>query len=133
MLKFNKVLIVDDDDAALFVAKNLIKRMNIAGDILTAMNGLDAFKLIRDACDGPEEDFPGLMLVDLKMPVMNGFKLIEAMQGLKLPFKPLVVVLTSSSNTIDREKARNLQTDGYLIKPIKEDSIEQLLQDLSLN
>ncbi|ALJ00903.1 response regulator [Rufibacter tibetensis] len=132
MRKINTVLVVDDDDAALFIAKKVLGKMELAENIITAKNGLEGFQLIKNASTAPDsaETFPGLILIDLKMPVMNGFKLIEAMGGLSLPFKPVVVVLTSSQNTIDMEKARNLKTDGYLVKPIKQESIEQLLGEL---
>ncbi len=132
MRKIKTVLVVDDDDAALFIAKKVLGKMELAENILTAKNGLEGFQLIRDACavSDAAETFPELILVDLKMPVMSGFKLIEAMGGLPLPIKPVVVVLTSSQNTIDMEKARNLKTDGYLVKPIKQESMEELLGEL---
>ncbi|WP_210463876.1 response regulator [Rufibacter roseolus] len=128
--KFKRVLLVDDDDSALFVAKKVLMRMEVAEDVATAVNGLEGFLAVKAACGGPAEEFPGLILVDLKMPVMSGFKMIEAMGGLPLPSKPLVVVLTSSENPIDRERARMLQADGYLVKPIRPESIERLLEGL---
>lgn len=130
MKEIKSMLVVDDDDTALFVAKKELAKMGLGERVLTAGNGLEAFLLLRGLCENPESPFPELILVDLNMPVMNGFKLIEAIGSLTPTAKPLIVVLTSSDNAMDRVKAHNLRVDGYLLKPIRRDSLSVLLDGL---
>ncbi|WP_225986431.1 response regulator [Rufibacter sp. LB8] len=123
------VLLIDDDPTALYVARNVLKRQNITEQIMTAQNGFEAISKLQAACSDPfyKEATPSLIIVDVKMPVMDGFQFVEAMQGLPLNPKPLVAMLTSSQNEYDIKRADMLGVDGYLGKPLTDEKLTEFL------
>ncbi|MBA9079159.1 response regulator [Rufibacter quisquiliarum] len=129
MRKLEAVLVVDDDPACLFIAKSIFKRQHVANQVFTAHNGLEAIKLMRSACT-PASGIvcPDLILVDIHMPVMDGFTFLEALQVLKLPSTPVIALLTTSQNVKDVKRAKNFQVDAFLNKPLTFESLENLLQ-----
>ncbi len=119
-------LVIDDDPAALFVAKGVLNRVGAVKHIITARNGLEAIQVIQSATD--EGLCPELVLIDINMPVMDGFGFVEAVRKLELPCTPILAMLTSSENPTDLEKAHSLHLDGYLPKPLKKKQLQEFLE-----
>ena len=90
---------------------------------------IEALALLQVCCREAPDTFPALILLDLNMPVMDGFEFLEAYQ--QLPPGPrqhtIVVVLTTSRNPKDVERAQGLPISSYLTKPLTRDKISQLL------
>jgi CheY-like chemotaxis protein len=122
------VMLVDDDDDYSFLAKRILKKSGIGTNILTASNGLEAFQLLKDV-SANEEKLPLLILLDLKMPIMDGFEFLE--EAGKLPASTLtrtrIYVTTSSVLPKDREKANHYPITGYIPKPITPDILREIL------
>jgi CheY-like chemotaxis protein len=73
---------------------------------------------------GSEAHLPDVILLDLNLPVMDGFAfLVEMAKEERLKYIP-VFVLSASSARVDREKARKLGARGYLTKPLDLDQFE---------
>lgn len=72
MQKLTSTLLVDDDETTNFVNEMLLKDMGVTEQILTAHNGQEALELILERCENNE--CPSLILLDINMPVMNGFE-----------------------------------------------------------
>jgi len=101
-----RILVVDDNGINLLLATNLLKKVGLQYD--TAENGSDALeKFNRIHYD--------LILMDLRMPVMNGFEATRAVrdQGSQIP----IIALTASAFTDEREKALSSGFSAYLVKP----------------
>ncbi len=88
------------------------------------------------ACDGRSalEEFhahrPQLMLLDVMMPVMDGWSVLEALRGLPAAERPLVVVVSARSSLRDRAKAAELGADAFVAKPFNVDDLLGLVHDL---
>ena len=130
MKKLYKTILVDDDATCVFIAQILMKKAGITQGIYTAENGRQALELIERSC---QKDYQGkdaccqdLILLDINMPVMNGFEFLEALDqrwGLN-PQITRIYLLTSSTNPADVEKASRYAIAGYIEKPL---TLEKLI------
>ncbi|MFT2008125.1 response regulator [Pontibacter sp. 13R65] len=132
MNKLNCVLLVDDDEATNFINTMVIKRAGIAEELLIARNGKEAIELIKQR--GNEvavmrAPIPRLILLDINMPVMDGFGFLQLYKELELPEKESVViaVLTTSLNPKDEELVRSAGVRDFLNKPLTAKVLEELL------
>jgi PAS domain S-box-containing protein len=114
------ILIAEDDDLNFSLLKELLTESKI--NILRAVNGKEAVRLFREA-----ERNLNLVFMDLKMPVMDGFKAIKEIRetNRELP----VIALTAYVNDTDREKALKSGFTGYLTKPFTKNQIIKLLRE----
>lgn len=124
------VLLVDDDSIFNFLSTKLLERSGIAGEIHTAENGKQALDLLNNYYAGTTS-LPDVILLDLNMPVMDGFSFLEAFNRLKFPRKEKVsiVIVTSSRDARDMARAKQMGVTHYLTKPVTEESLRQALED----
>lgn len=113
------VLLVDDDCVFNFISIKTLKRMDFAHNILTALNGDEALELFQTHYKDAKS-VPDIILLDLNMPVMDGFGFLEAFQQLVFPAKDQIkiIVLSSSTRSEDISKALRLGAHAYLSKPL---------------
>lgn len=123
------ILLVDDDGVFNLINTKYLERSGHANDIHTASNGEEALNLINDYYSGIQA-MPDIILLDLNMPIMDGFSFIEAFQRLQIPRKDSVkiVIVTSSADERDLERAKALGITHYLNKPITEKDIKAILE-----
>ncbi|MDQ3290946.1 MAG: response regulator [Bacteroidota bacterium] len=126
MEQLNKVLVVDDDTVARFLIERILTKENFSKQILTASNGKEALEILNNL--GSSEAYPELIFLDIKMPVMDGFEFLEALQHSDLGSLPTkIVLLTSSHNPQDLERAKSYPIAAYLVKPLMRKSLSSIL------
>ena len=126
MKSLNSILIVDDDDVTRFLMMRVIKKVVRQQPILTASNGQEALGVLNQVC--ATDVCPELILLDINMPVMDGFEFLNAFQKSSFATLPLkVVMLTSSVNVQDVERAKTYNLAGYLQKPLTEDKLKAII------
>ncbi|MBW4361977.1 response regulator [Flavobacterium taihuense] len=114
MKKLNSILLIDDDIATNFISKMLIKKAGITDHIETTLNGQQALDYLTNSGKYEKMDGiypkPMLILLDINMPVMDGWEFAKAFSKLKPNQKgeTIIVMLTSSLNPDDKEKAAKL-------------------------
>lgn len=113
------ILLVDDDSIANFLIEKIVQSTGLAERIFKALNGREALEVFLSA-DAEQTTLPEVVLLDLNMPIMNGFEFIQAFQSLEFEGKKniLIILVTSSDNPSDIERARELGIKYYLTKPI---------------
>ncbi|TDE14874.1 response regulator [Dyadobacter psychrotolerans] len=111
-----RVLVVDDNAVNLLFATSLLKKVGMQYD--TALNGAEAM----EQYNAKHYD---LLLMDLKMPVMNGFEATRLIRA-RSPQLP-IIALTASAFTDEREKALAGGFSGYLAKPFLPDEFYDLI------
>lgn len=118
------VLLVDDDAVCNLICRKILERTGMVTEIDVAMNGEEALNIFNDCFSGIRSQ-PDLILLDLNMPVMDGFSFLEAFR--KMPSvhksKTRVIILSSSIDPRDIQKAKTMGVDHYLSKPLSEDKL----------
>jgi two-component system, response regulator len=127
------VLLVEDnpDDAELTLGA-----LALAGQIGVqhVEDGAAAMDFI--CCKGPyagrkAEDPPRMVLLDLKLPKLNGFDVLERIRGCSSTRNLPVVILTSSNEERDRLLGYNLGVNGYVVKPLDYDEYNATVAAIS--
>ncbi len=133
MTKFAPILLAEDDDNDVFFVRRALQQAGLANPLIVARDGKEAVDYLEGA--GPYNDrarhpLPGLLLLDLKMPLLNGFDVLTWLQTRpELGYLP-VVVLSSSDHDLDMQKARQLGADDYRVKPSDFQNLVQIVQEL---
>lgn len=124
------VLLVDDDKICNFITETTLNKLGVAKEVHSALNGQEALDLLNSYFLG-DVAVPDIIFLDLNMPIMDGFQFIDAFKKLDFPKKDniLIVVLTSSINPNDVQRAKSLGINNYMTKPISEEKILELLKD----
>lgn len=122
------VLLVDDDQVFNLLNQKTLQLLDLANEIHTARNGKEALDLINDYYRGAKT-IPEVILLDLNMPIMDGFSFIEAFQKLEVPNKErvLIIIVTSSRDPKDLKRAKELGITSYLSKPLTEQDLRVAL------
>ena len=131
MAPISCILLVDDDDTTNFLNQTLLRRMAISDQVLVAVNGQEALDLLHAHCELPTSPTcPVLILLDMKMPRMNGFEFLRAYAQRPERENPTVVIimLTTSLNPKDVAQMQDLPIADYLTKPLTRDKVNQVLQ-----
>ena len=126
-----KLLIIDDDIVFTVITTWVAKNSGIFTDIQSVPNGRDAVNIFVQVSKGTMAA-PDLIVLDLNMPVMNGFDFIEYIRDLTFPNKKgmSIVILTSSDNRIDIERAKSLGIEHYLLKSLSLKDLQSSLLSL---
>lgn len=112
MNKQIKILTVDDDFINLKLLSSMLKKNDFVSDIIEATNGLEALNILKEDHD------IGLILLDIKMPVMDGIEFLVNQASMPIMNKIPVLVLTTDETK--RKEAFDQGAFDFLMKPIRE-------------
>lgn len=123
------ILLVDDSPDDILIAKRAFEKSRIHNKIFVTYDGEEAIQFLRK--EGEYKDVPttGLVILDLNMPKVNGFEVLETIKSdEKLKSIP-IIVLTSSSRPEDIERAYDLGANSFIVKPVNfEDFVEAVME-----
>lgn len=124
---------VDDDPISCFINQKIIELSEITDQIAIVHNGREALEYISKNLADSEDSKSNLILLDLNMPVMNGFEFLEKFQSWEpeLQENIEVVVLTSSYSESDIEKVKAFGIKTYLSKPLTIEGLQSLFEHQS--
>ena len=127
------VLVVDDDQIFNFLSTKTLQKMGVAKEIHTALNGKEAIDLFNNYYQGTVSA-PDIILLDLNMPVMDGFGFLEAFKKLIIPRKEniRIIVVSSSQDPRDIQRAKELGASQYISKPLTEHNLRIALANDSI-
>jgi CheY-like chemotaxis protein len=129
MPKLDCILLVDDDQATNYLNQLLLKRLDVAKQVLVALNGQDALDTLQARYEQASEASSTLVLLDMKMPVMDGFEFLGEYAKLPLAQQSIVVVmLTTSLHPQDVKHMEQLDIGGFMNKPLTAEKLEGVLQ-----
>jgi CheY-like chemotaxis protein len=126
------ILLVDDNDSDNFLHRRVIERSGISRRVEIAENGREALELLdqRVKQGGGTVQQPDLILLDLNMPVMDGWEFLEQYQSLEgfNTWKVVIVILTTSINPADKVKAEKILGAGcFESKPLTVDLLRGIV------
>ena len=125
------LLIVEDSEDDIFFIERIFKQLNARCELRFVRDGVEAVDYLagkHNFKDRAQYPVPTIILMDLKMPRMNGFEVLEWMQTQpEIKLIPTIVV-TSSTLQEDVTKAYRLGANAVMNKPVDKDSLLQMLR-----
>jgi CheY-like chemotaxis protein len=117
--KGKRVLLVDDDVRNIFATTALLEMLSM--EVEVAKNGKEALEKFDDTFD--------LILLDLMMPEVDGYQVLEELKG-KRKIKTPIIVLTAKALKGEDERVRKMGADGFLTKPLEKQKLIKVLRNI---
>lgn len=133
--KVRKILLVEDnpDDEALTL--RALSKCGVANEVDVVHNGQDAVDYLRARgkfSDRDPDDLPQLVLLDLKLPMLDGLEVLEIIRGDETTCTLPVVIFTSSKEKSDLTKGYQLGVNSFVCKPINFAEFSESIRQLGL-
>ncbi len=129
------ILLVEDNPRDELLALRAFKKSHIANDVVVAHDGVEALEYLfaTGAHEGRDaRDLPQVMLLDLKLPKVDGLQVLQAVRADKrTQFLP-VVILTSSDEQRDLVESYRLGVNSYVRKPVDFGNFAEAVDHLGL-
>lgn len=130
-----EIILVEDnlDDATLII--RALKKNNLANNLVHLKDGVEALDFLFGIGEYNNDGLhinPKLMLLDLKMPRVNGLEVLKKVKEDPKTKSIPVVVLTSSAEDPDIKKCYELGANSYIVKPVEFDSFIKAVSELGL-
>ena len=122
------LLLVEDDDVAAEAMARAFRKAKIANPIVRARDGVEALAMLHDKSVPPTVSRPHLILLDLKMPRMNGLTFLQELRNDPELKQTIVFVLTTSDSEKDRYDAYKHLIAGYIVKSRAGQDFMELIQ-----
>jgi two-component system, response regulator len=130
-----EILLVEDNSGDSEMTIDALKSNNLANKLLHVRDGAAAldFLFAQGEYEGRDSTAkPRLILLDLKMPKVNGIEVLEKIRSDERTKDIPVVVLTSSKEDPDIKKCYALGVNSYVVKPVEFDDFQKAISDLGL-
>jgi CheY-like chemotaxis protein len=130
-----EILIVEDNEQDLALAQRALRKAKVSNRIHVARDGEEALQFL--FCEGPHaerkmEDGPKVILLDLKLPKIDGLEVLQRIKSDPRTKAIPVVVLTSSKEQSDVVETYNLGVNSYIVKPVNFEQFSETVQKLGL-
>ena len=121
MKELKRILLAEDDPQDIELTINALSEHNLANDVRVVRDGVEALDYLyhRGEFVGRPDGNPVLILLDLKMPRMDGMEVLKQLKSDARMRTIPVVVLTSSRESKDLETCYQLGVNAYVVKPVK--------------
>lgn len=129
------ILLVDDDEDDIILTKRAFERMRVANPLQVANNGEEAIDYLSGKgpfADRAKHPLPTLVLLDVKMPRKGGHEVLEWLKAQPQLRRIPVVMLTSSKDPSDVNRAYDHGVNSYLVKPLSFDGLAEIARTLNL-
>jgi CheY-like chemotaxis protein len=128
------ILLVEDDSRDLELTLVALERSQLANEVVIVRDGAQALDYLRreGAFADRAEGNPAVVLLDLKLPKVNGLEVLQAVRG-DPQLRPLpVVMLTSSQEESDVVRSYELGVNAYVVKPVEFKQFVAAIADLGV-
>ncbi|WP_373523210.1 two-component system response regulator [Aquiflexum sp.] len=122
------VIIVDDEPGILFLHELMVSESNLADQIFTFSNPKEGLDFIVKLSNS---DTPLLIILDINMPVFNGWDILDKLDELNIPANAIVIMATSSIHKSDKERScLYKRVKMFFEKPINLDDCKRIKAEL---
>ena len=130
-----EILLVEDSDEDLELTLRALNRAHLSNHIHIARDGVEALEFL--FCEGPHtgrriENGPKVVLLDLKLPRIDGLEVLHRIKGDPRTRAIPVVVLTSSKEQNDVLESYKIGVNSYIVKPVDFERFVQAVQNLGM-
>jgi CheY-like chemotaxis protein len=124
------ILLAEDSEDDIFLMERAFKKAKLSNPLHVVSDGEQALAYLKGEgvySDREKYPFPALLLLDIKMPRMNGLELLQAIRNDPQLRRLVVIFLTASNLDQDVNRAFDLQANSYLVKPADTDGMVDTL------
>jgi CheY-like chemotaxis protein len=129
------VLLVEDDLNDIFLVKRAFKMARIQNPLQVVTDGVEAINYLRGEgkyADRGAYPLPKLIVMDIKMPRKSGFEVLEWVKSSSTVLRRIpVVIVSSSENPSDINRAYELGANAYMVKPVAFRAVEHLFESIT--
>lgn len=130
MKKVQRVIMVDDDPYSHMICKGNIRRIVPTVELVDFISPAKGIEYIESSYNESAEECPTVLLLDINMPVMDGWSFLERYDKIESKVKDqfTIFLLSSSIDPRDKQKAAaNKYVKGFLMKPFRKTMVEEVL------
>ena len=113
-----RILLVEDNPDDVELTLIAFRRSNLVNEVLVANDGEEALALLHGTAGRPPAPLPALVLLDLKLPRVDGFEVLSRIRSHEATKLLPVVVLTSSAQERDIVQTYSSGANSYIVKPV---------------
>ncbi|PWU15247.1 MAG: two-component system response regulator [Verrucomicrobia bacterium] len=128
------VLLVEDDLNDIFLVKRAFKLAHVRSPLQVVTDGLEAMHYLKGEdkfADRQAYPLPKLVVMDIKMPRRSGFEVLEWVKRDPLLRRIPIVIVSSSEDPMDINRAYELGANAYMVKPVDYRAVEHLFQSIT--
>lgn len=130
MEKFDIACLIDDDPMYTYLMSKQMKLIDFCDSILVFSDGEEALKFLRPIVETPET-LPSVILLDINMPVLDGWQFLDEFVKFKFEKKITVYIVSSSIDQADYMKAASYKAiANFYVKPITNDNLYEMLKEI---
>ncbi|HTL14596.1 MAG TPA: response regulator [Thermomonas sp.] len=129
---FRSILLAEDSPADAEMAIDALREAHLANPIVHVMDGIETldYLLARGKYEGRADGLPAVLLLDIKMPRMDGLEVLREVRTHEHLRKLPVVVLTSSREETDLARSWDMGVNAYVVKPVDSEQFFNAVQTL---
>jgi CheY-like chemotaxis protein len=132
MNKIDIACLIDDDQMFTYLMSKQMKLIDFCDGILVFNDGLDALKYLKPIIEAPEA-LPTVILLDLNMPVLDGWQFLDEFVKFKPAKKITIYIVSSSIDQNDHRRAAKYNAvSKFYVKPITKDHLTMMLKELAV-
>ncbi len=127
------ILLADDDEGHASLVKKNLKRAGIINEIIRFKDGQEALDFFYGKSEIIiDKGKPYLLILDIKMPKMNGFDVLKKLKSDEVYKKMPIIMLTTTDNPDEIEKCHLLGCSNYITKPVEYQKFVEIIRQLGL-
>jgi CheY-like chemotaxis protein len=130
-----EILIIEDNDTDLELTLRALRKANLANKVLALRDGKDGLEYLFATGDYAGRDInnhPRVVLLDLKLPKVDGIEVLRQIKSDPRTSTVAVVVLTSSTEERDRISSYKLGANSFIVKPVEFESFSRAVTEIGL-
>lgn len=112
------ILLVEDNPDDVLITKRAFSKGKIKNKLYVVNNGVEAVKFLNREGEYKDSPIPSLIMLDINMPLMNGFDVLREIRKKEKMKRIPVIMLTTSERDKDIELAYSLGANSYIVKPV---------------
>lgn len=128
MKQLDTIYLIDDDEGINFLNRAIITRLKLANNIVSFKDPMVAFEALKKSIS--ENKAPELILLDINMPLMDGWEFVNQYSKLDVTHSSVIVLLSSSIDPADEAKAQSIKhIAAFKSKPLSFDMAKDIVSE----
>lgn len=134
-LSYLTILLVEDDENDILLIQRAFRKAKLSNPLQVVRDGEQAVAYLRgdsEFADRSRSPLPIVILLDLKLPRLGGHEVLGWLRAQESLKRIPVVVLTSSKESADVNRAYDLGANSYLVKPVEFDNLIEMVKNIDM-